>query len=168
MIPEDKPNNYSNFKSTDKKDANPLPSSDKKNEHKTSQSRGQKKSHSNKKQRNYRYGKNKRYSEKNKEPVVYEICPSCSKEIKEPLTSLLEKESMKNAHFECILSQIAKIYQLNGREKIYYIGNGAFGIIEEKRFKNKIKINIRERIQYIEKLDKKKHKENQSAPQTSP
>ncbi len=124
--------------------------------------------HKNKPKKNYRHGKSQHYAKKDKEPVVYDICPFCSKEIKEPLTSLLEKESMKKAHFECILSQIAKIYQLNGREKIYYIGNGAFGVIEEKRFKNKVKINIRERFQYIEKLDKKKHKEINHVPQANP
>ncbi len=164
MTPKNKPikNDSSNVYSTQKKkphdmkkEENPSTAPAKNNDHNKLESKSKKISSNYRKQKNYRYGKNRRHSNKKKEPIVYEICPFCSKEIKEPLTSLLEKESRKNAHFECILSQIAKIHSLGDREKVYYIGSGAFGIIEEKRFKNKIKINIRERIQYIEKLNKK-------------
>ncbi len=164
MTPKDKPikKNYPDVQSTQKKKTtsirnggNPSTNPSKSNERNSLESKSEKTGSNYRKQKNYRYGKNHRHSNKNKVPVVYEICPFCSKEIKEPLTSLLEKESRKNAHFECILSQIAKIHSLDNREKIYYIGSGAFGIIEEKRFKNKIKINIRERIQYIEKPNKR-------------
>jgi len=95
---------------------------------------------------------NKQKNEPRKqENIVYEICPFCEKEIREPLYALKDKESGKNVHFECIQKRVASSLTLAGDEKLYYLGSGNFGIVKEKRQFGKNKIMIIQRVQYEEK-----------------
>lgn len=109
--------------------------------------------------RNKRRSYNKYYPKKQEEkkvpvPIVYEVCPLCSKDIREPHTAILDKESQKNAHFECILEEIKKAHPVIDQEKIYYLGGGSFGIVIERRFRNRFTFSIKEKIQYIERPKK--------------
>jgi len=103
-----------------------------------------------------------------KEPVTYEICPLCEKPIRDPHTAILEKESQKKAHFDCIINLLKQQLLLEENEKIYYLGGGSFGIIRERKTKNRLNFFIRKRIQYEER-DKSKSsstKENDDAENT--
>jgi len=89
--------------------------------------------------------------QKPKEPIVYEICPICEKEIQQPLYAIKELESGKNAHFECIQKKVLENEKLEMNEKLYYLGGGAFGIVKEKRQRGRLRITTLKRIQYSEK-----------------
>lgn len=97
-----------------------------------------------------------RYLKKKKVPIVYEICPICSIEINEFLVSVVDKKTNKNAHFECIIQEIKKDYPLGEKEKIYYLGGGSFGIVLERKNKNRTSFIVRERIQYHEKSNNRR------------
>jgi hypothetical protein len=87
---------------------------------------------------------------KKNENIVYEICPICEKEIYHPLYAIKDKESEKNAHFECIQKRLLEKEGVNleNNEKLYYLGGGSFGVVLEKRYRGKLKIIIKNRFQY--------------------
>lgn len=75
------------------------------------------------------------------------ICCICNKPIKDLSTSIIEKKSKKEAHFDCVIKQINKTEKLNVNESICYIGSGYFAIIKQK----KNKFSIIKKINYEEK-----------------
>ncbi len=98
----------------------------------------------------------KKYSSENKftkpkQNIVYEICPVCEKKITEPFYAIKERESGKNAHFECILKKVANDEKLESGERIYYLGGGNFGVVREKRYRGRKKIVINKKIPYSTK-----------------
>ncbi|MDH4127399.1 MAG: hypothetical protein OEV44_01505 [Spirochaetota bacterium] len=108
--------------------------------------------------------KNKKYrfrkkTVQKKEPITYDICSICSEVIREPLTAIPDKISSKNAHFECIVLEIKKANIISTGEKIYYLGGGRFGIVQERRVRNRLTYSIREKIQYIDKPLKRSYNE---------
>lgn len=104
---------------------------------------------------NENFRRNKNYNNqqppKPKEPIVYEICSICEKEIQQPLYAIKELETGKNAHFECIQKKILENEKLEPNEKLYYLGGGAFGIVRERRQRGRLRFTTLKRIQYGEK-----------------
>lgn len=108
----------------------------------------------------YNSNREKSTTKKPTEKKVYEICPVCNKEITVPSTSIIEKESQKKAHFDCVLNQIKETVTIEENEKLYYLGGGAFGVVREWKSKNRTRFLIRKRFQYE---NKDKEKETQPA-----
>ena len=78
-------------------------------------------------------------------------CPICNKSVKFMLTAISVGEDNKPAHFDCVLKQISEDETLELKEKIIYIGNGKFAIVNGKSGKD---LSIRKTIQYEEKESK--------------
>jgi len=80
------------------------------------------------------------------------LCPVCHKPVRDLFTAIAYNLNEKPAHFDCILKQLKKNEELLNNEKVYYLGNGSFGIIAFRNPSSPIKFLIRKRIQY-EKVD---------------
>jgi len=93
----------------------------------------------NRRRNNYRRPRNKR---------TYPECPICNKSVKFLLTAISVGEDKKPAHFDCVLKKISENEELEPKEKIIYIGNGNFAIINNKSGKD---LSIRKTIQFEEK-----------------
>ncbi len=79
---------------------------------------------------------------------TFSECPICNKSVKFMLTAISVGEDKKPAHFDCVLKQITEGEELEAKEKIIYIGNGKFAIVNGKSGKE---LSIRKTIQYEEK-----------------
>jgi hypothetical protein len=86
-----------------------------------------------------------------KERDKREICPVCNKPINKMITAIIHKETKKKAHFDCILKELKKYYQLKSNEEFCYIGGGCFGIVEGFKGIKAKSFVIKRRIQYEEK-----------------
>lgn len=85
---------------------------------------------------NYRRPRNKR---------IFPECPICNKSVKFLLTAISVGEENKPAHFDCVLKQVTAQEELGPKEKIIYIGNGNFAIVNGKSTKDLI---IRKTIKF--------------------
>ena len=104
--------------------------------------------------KHYQYNsQNKRRFPHRKKRNIVKCC-LCNKIISDTSTIINEKNLNKPAHFDCILNQLKKEYKLTPREKIYYLGGGSFGIVQDRGPKSQIRFFIRKRIEY-EKRQKK-------------
>jgi hypothetical protein len=79
------------------------------------------------------------------EPIV---CPVCKGRISDTLTAIRERVSGQLAHFDCILKLLRDERKLSGGDKIYYLGGGNFGVVSERRSRDRFDLIIRERIEY--------------------
>lgn len=75
-------------------------------------------------------------------------CPICNQSVKFMLTAISVGEEKKPAHFDCVLKQISDSEEIGAKEKIIYIGNGKFAVVNGKTGKD---LSIRKTIQYEEK-----------------
>ena len=74
-------------------------------------------------------------------------CPYCGQNVRDVLTAIALKEGEQPTHFDCVLKKISEEEELQPKEKVIYLGNGAFGIV---RFKNQSDLRnfvIRKRVQ---------------------
>jgi len=62
-------------------------------------------------------------------PITTPECPWCGKPIKDIVTAISDKVSGRPVHFDCVLSRIVEMENLNNNESICYIGGGRFGVI---------------------------------------
>lgn len=82
--------------------------------------------------------KYKKFNAKPRRPIIpYKIktfnkttCNICHNQIKDMATSIIDKNSSKSVHFDCLVSKIKKIKNISPREKVVYLGSGTFAIIE--------------------------------------
>jgi len=79
-----------------------------------------------------------------------ELCPICNKPVSYLITAVVHRETGKKAHFDCIIKELRRSYQLKPREDVYYLGGGIFGVVETKGKKNSSFI-VKRRIQYEER-----------------
>ncbi len=54
------------------------------------------------------------------------------------------------AHFECVIRRIGEDEKISESERVVYLGNGSFGIIEDRTASGESKYVIRKRIQFEE------------------
>ena len=62
-------------------------------------------------------------------PITTPDCPWCGKPIKDITTALSDKMTGKPVHFDCVISKIAEMEQVDSKDSVCYIGGGRFGII---------------------------------------
>ena len=77
-------------------------------------------------------------------------CPLCQKPVRDLYSAITHQSSNKPAHFDCILKMLREINELAGNEKICYLGNGSFGIIQFRNTAGKLRFFIRKRLNYEE------------------
>ncbi len=57
------------------------------------------------------------------------VCPYCNKAVLDISAAMTQKGSDLIAHFDCVLEEVSKNEKLENGDKISYIGQGRFGII---------------------------------------
>ena len=62
-------------------------------------------------------------------PITTPDCPWCGKQIKDITTAISDKDTGLPVHFDCVLSRIAEMENLDPNDNVCYIGGGRFGII---------------------------------------
>ena len=75
-------------------------------------------------------------------------CPLCGNPVRDVKTAILERESGKSAHFDCVVREIAKGESLESDERISYLGKGTFGVLSFRGGGGPVRYLIRKRIQY--------------------
>jgi len=104
------------------------------------------------KRNDLRYYRHKfRKFRRHRDNLPREICPICDKPINKMNTAITHKESGKKAHFDCIIKELKKSYPLRPQEEIYYLGGGAFGIIEDQKPLGSGNFVIKKRFPYEER-----------------
>ncbi len=89
----------------------------------------------------------------------YPKCPICGKPIRDMYAAVAYSESKVPAHFDCVLKELKKTNELKPNEKICYLGNGSFGIVQFRGPESPIRFFVRKRIQYESKEEKPKWRE---------
>jgi len=59
-------------------------------------------------------------------------CGICEQPIVEMASAIGYGPAQAPAHFDCVLTELTKQQQLEGGEKVAYLGSGTFGVIIEK------------------------------------
>lgn len=112
--------------------------------------------------RNNRKYKSRKPS-KNFEPI---LCAVCGKPIDGISQAIGGPGEQDVSHFECILNSIAEEEQLQPGQKLSYIGNGTFAVLEYEKKRTSGKFTIVKRIQIENKettdrikrvVDERKH-----------
>jgi len=62
-------------------------------------------------------------------PIPVHECPWCGKPITDISTALSDKNTGKPVHFDCVLSRITEMENLENHDSICYIGGGRFGVV---------------------------------------
>ena len=78
-------------------------------------------------------------------------CPICNQSVKFLLTAISVGENNSPAHFDCVIKQISETEKLGPKEKITYIGNGNFAVVNGKLGKDLI---IKKKIEFEGKESK--------------
>lgn len=80
-----------------------------------------------------------------------QICSKCNRIIEDMDSSIKDTNNNKYYHFNCILNEIKKDNVLTAKQRIVYLGSGAFGIIENlSTDNNSCKFVIKKKIQFID------------------
>ena len=83
----------------------------------------------------------------------FPLCPVCQKPVRELACAIAHRETQAPAHFDCILKILREENHLSENEKICYLGNGSFGIVQFRAAAGSpMRFFVRKRIQY-EKTD---------------
>jgi hypothetical protein len=78
-------------------------------------------------------------------------CSKCNRTIEEMDSSIKDDKNNKVYHFNCVLSEIKKDNSIESKQRIVYLGSGAFGVIEDlDPSSNNHKFEIKKKIQFID------------------
>jgi hypothetical protein len=79
-------------------------------------------------------------------------CQICNKTINNMSNAIFEKNSQKTFHFECVTGELKKAYVIKPSQRLVYIGNNNFAIIEDIKEDGKMKFRINQKLQYTPKV----------------
>jgi len=81
------------------------------------------------------------------------LCPLCQKPVRELTSAIAHRETGEPAHFDCVLKVLREEHNPGENEKICYLGNGSFGIVQFRSVSgSSLRFFVRKRLQY-EKTD---------------
>jgi len=80
----------------------------------------------------------------------YGACPICNQPMRDIQSAIAFPPSDQPAHFECVIRRIGEDEKISESERVVYLGNGSFGIIEDRTASGESKYVIRKRIQFEE------------------
>jgi len=75
-------------------------------------------------------------------------CPFCGENIRDLNTAIARREDGAPSHFDCVVKALNETEDLQKDERIWYLGNGSFGIVKERPNSRNNRFFIRKRIQY--------------------
>ena len=83
----------------------------------------------------------------------YPLCPVCQKAVRDFFSAIAHRETQAPVHFDCVLKILREENHLAENEKICYLGNGSFGIVQLRSGgSSSMRFFVRKRLQY-EKTD---------------
>ena len=74
-------------------------------------------------------------------------CPYCGQNVRDVLTAIETIEDNSPVHFDCVLKKIAENENLESKEKVCYLGNGSFGIVQFQNPSDPSRFVIKKRFQ---------------------
>ena len=77
-------------------------------------------------------------------------CPYCGQNVRDVLTAIALSDGEAPTHFDCVIKKLSEEETLKPKERICYLGNGAFGIVKFKNPSDQRQFEIRKRIQIEE------------------
>jgi len=75
-------------------------------------------------------------------------CTFCEKLIDDMSSAIFDKEKNQYFHFNCVMNKLGDENSIQVKERVVYLGSGAFGIIENQD-NNSSKFLIKKKIQFI-------------------
>ncbi len=81
--------------------------------------------------------------------IAPEVCYLCSKPISSMSTALFDEDKEKYSHFECMFDKLKDTLTLSESERITYVGNGAFAVIEDYQDGDAMKFRIKKKYQMV-------------------
>ena len=78
----------------------------------------------------------------------YPPCPISGKPIRDIFTAIAHPDSGAPANLESVIAELTKSESLEPDERICYVGEGTFGVVQEKKEDGKHTIEIKRRIPY--------------------
>lgn len=84
------------------------------------------------------------------ESLPMSVCPICNKPIANMMTALSNDNSESYAHFDCVYDKLKSKVTMKGNERLSYIGNGAFAVIEDYKDGQSSKFKIKQQFQFSE------------------
>ena len=82
------------------------------------------------------------------------ICPRCGKPIVDLSSAFNDRESGSPIHFDCALEAVSQNETLDKGDKVVYIGNGRFGVLNFQNIHDMRHFTIRKVIEWEGKDDK--------------
>lgn len=84
------------------------------------------------------------------ESLPMSVCPICNKPIVNMMTALSNEDSESYAHFDCVYDKLKSRITMKNNERLSYIGNGAFAVIEDYKDGQSSKFRIKQQFQFSE------------------
>ncbi len=75
-------------------------------------------------------------------------CPLTRKPISNILTAIAHPDSQQPVEFDAVLEQLRQTEDIGPNERIVYLGEGYFAVVEEKKEKGKYRLNVTRKIPY--------------------
>lgn len=95
-------------------------------------------------------GRNRNHPQRSSVRKVREELPCgiCNKPIKDMLSALARPSDGVAVHFDCVLKLVGETLQVQEKkERVIYLGNGSFAVVEHKDYQNR-KLKIIRRISW--------------------
>ncbi|HBD94352.1 MAG: hypothetical protein A2015_00330 [Spirochaetes bacterium GWF1_31_7] len=78
-----------------------------------------------------------------------EVCSICNKNITNMATVIFDEENENYSHFDCVYDKVKERCTLGENERIVYVGNGAFAVLEDYKEAGVYKFRIKQKIQMV-------------------
>lgn len=78
----------------------------------------------------------------------YPPCPISGKPIRDVFTAISHPETGSPTNMESVIAELTKREQLEADERICYIGEGKFAVVQEKKVEGRHSLEIKRRIEY--------------------
>ena len=82
------------------------------------------------------------------------ICPKCGQPITDIASAIADKSTGQPLHFDCVLNQVKEAEPTGENEKVAYIGQGRFAVLQYENIRDQRHFTIKKIIEWEER-DKK-------------
>lgn len=111
-------------------------------------------------QNNQNRNKRRRHSNFRRSDMPVYQCPFCGENIRELSTAIARREDGAPSHFDCVVKVLQTTEELQNDERIWYLGNGSFGVVKERPNSRNNRFFVRKRIQYEDNEKKLEWRKN--------
>jgi hypothetical protein len=76
------------------------------------------------------------------------ICPKCGQPITDIASAIADKSSGQPLHFDCVLNQVKEAEPTGENEKVAYIGQGRFAVLQYENIRDQRHFTIKKIIEW--------------------